>query len=111
MNGRLNRKLQTAPSRERQSDRVTVMAMTMRERIAQALWGKYGLPGPFEDTPSESIKAEFMEAADAVLAELQTPTDGMVDAMIGDFVEARGYLKSVFSDKYSAAIRAAREGR
>jgi hypothetical protein len=85
--------------------------MTMRERIAKRVFEERYPGADWESVADADGREDFFGIADAVLAELETPTDGMVAAMIGDVVEARGYLKSVFSDKYSAAIRAAREGK
>jgi hypothetical protein len=50
--------------------------------------------------------------ADAVLAELETPTDDMVDTIIGGlFVPLNNITRDAVRDAWSAAIRAAREGK
>jgi hypothetical protein len=84
------------------------MAMTMRERIARALWEKFGLPGPYDAIPSEQIKSEFMDAADAVLAELETPTDGMVEKGWMELPARADIYQNEFASSFSAAIRASR---
>jgi hypothetical protein len=85
---------------------------TMRERIANAIVDELGVSRGLLDGVDYVVMVEIREAvADAVLAELQKPTVDMVQAMIGDGIESRGYLKFVFIERYAAAIIAAREGK
>lgn len=54
--------------------------MTMREKIALELWHRWS-PGHHEDWESEPHKAEYLLAADAVLAALYDPTGAMIAAI------------------------------
>ena len=98
------------------------MAISMRERIAAAAGGFKG-ERMWRAAP-ESVREAYLLAADAVLAELASPTDGMVEAHAK--CEATEWDKRPFEqlgraerDRYifrgaaafAAAILAAREGK
>ncbi|MFA7308296.1 MAG: hypothetical protein WC026_16685 [Hyphomicrobium sp.] len=96
------------------------MAMTMRERIARAvrramvgevLAEGRDLEAEFSEF-SLSDQQSYFDAADAVLTELETPTDGMLKdaeyAWPGAFNKSFG---ECISASYAAAIRASREGK
>lgn len=101
------------------------MAISMRERIAKLLYEQnfdaYWAGWDNEDSATRSI---WLEDADAVLAELASPTDGMVEAHAK--CEATEWDKRPFeqlgraerdryifrgADAFAAAISAAREGK
>lgn len=89
------------------------MAMTMRERIANAIVDELGVSRGLLDCVDDVVMAEIREAvADAVLAELQTPTDGMGQE-IADYVYTSIGRMTAEDGKmvFSAAILAAREGK
>lgn len=74
------------------------MAMSMRERIARAMMRSKAWPVVFKSGSAELL-------ADAILSELETPTEGMVDA---------GWANALGEDAagvWASMIRAAREGK
>lgn len=84
------------------------MAMTMRERIAAAAGGFKG-ERMWRASP-ESVREAYLLAADAVLAELETPTDGMIEAGVDALPSHRLDADEVFAI-VAAAIRAAKDGK
>lgn len=56
----------------------------IRERLARAAFDfdqrQWKHPEAW-DTQEDSVRAEYLEAVDAILAELQEPTEGMLDAV------------------------------
>jgi hypothetical protein len=79
----------------------------MRERIAHIIWER-NLPADFRISWEDEDKEYWLADADAILSELETPTDGMINASYGNF---SNYVESEFMDAWSAAIRAAKEGK
>jgi hypothetical protein len=86
------------------------MATTMRERIARVVQKHWSVEA-WEDLDNDGREDCFI-TADAVLAELETPTDGMVEA-VGDECDALGVMlhPKEAGKLITAAIRAAREGK
>jgi hypothetical protein len=89
------------------------MAMTMRERIARAILNDLGDRKGILSDVDEDVKTEIGDTiADAVLAELETPTDGMVEAAALTIIDNPDEIHmKLVSAGMSAAIRAAREGK
>ena len=92
------------------------MAMTMRERIAKRLFEECYPGATWEHTTElKQGQDDFRSLAEAVLAELETPTDGMVEAArrtwTRAFLKAEGTKTEGAKDAFAAAIRAAREGK
>lgn len=88
------------------------MAMTMRERIAKRVFEECYPGAVWESAAVINGHDDFYGIADAVLAELETPTDGMVEA-VGDECDALGVMlhPKEAGKLITAAIRAAREGK
>jgi hypothetical protein len=79
------------------------MAMTMRERIAMRIQETCARPNMHIEIA--------LHIADAVLAELETPTDGMVRDALDKVMESHETGEKLMSEAFTAAIRAAREGK
>jgi hypothetical protein len=87
------------------------MDMTMRERIARVIWER-NLPVELRNSWEDEDKEDWLADADAVLAELETPTDGMVEAAALTIIDNPDEIHmKLVSAGMSAAIRAAREGK
>lgn len=56
--------------------------MTMRERLARALWFVDAEPHGFRVSQWEGVECKeyYASRIDAILAEMETPSDGMIDA-------------------------------
>lgn len=70
---------------------------TMRERIAKTLMAHWLPEYDFDRSPTQKMKDDFLRAADAVLAELEQPSDAMVEAIADDetpFIRRRKADKS-----------------
>lgn len=101
--------------------------MTMRERIAKRVFEKCYPGAVWGSAVVINGGADFLEIAAAVLAELQTPTDGMIEDGAVGLLQAQGYdieklgyyedgtdknvTKVEFEHAFHAAICAAREGK
>jgi hypothetical protein len=95
--------------------RGAVMAMTMRERIARAVFFSQTCVHHDHDVVWAAKYAVhpkmWDEVADAVLAELEKPTDGMKLAMSDEAQEYAICDSNAPLALYAAAIRAARDGK
>jgi hypothetical protein len=92
------------------------MAMSMRERIAKAilkdLSDRRGIRHALECV-DDDVMQEIREAlADAVLSELLTPTEGMVEAATLSIIDAPDPIDyPLVASGFTAAIQAAKEGK
>lgn len=99
------------------------MSKPMREWIARAIceadgYGSEPDPETAKDWerhksigwpyPCKAGWLRYQDHADAVLAELETPTVGMLNEAYGNF---SNYVEEEFRDAWYAAIRAALEGK
>ena len=65
----------------------------------------------FAYDPGLPTQADWLEMADAVLAEIETPTEGMIDAARNPLVANGSPMSKGPHEVWRAMIRAAREGR
>lgn len=77
--------------------------MNMRDRLARAIHkSTYG---------SDVMWRESLATADAVLHELMTPTEGMLDAGVQVTVDSAAYDAADEGEVFTAMIKAAKEGK
>lgn len=92
------------------------MAMSMRERIARVIMAR-NLPDDLRDTWENEYQEQWLADADAVLSELEKPTEGMMLAALeaekkyimtdDDSLSVEAFQEA----SWAAAILAAKEGK